>query len=298
MSRPPALSSEPSIPSVSAAIAAIPGCASSATASASRNSALRPPRPPPRTVTVVSPPESSAQGGSASPPNRATWRAMPACTAATSRASPSIESPRITGATPAARATSAAARSASWAVARVMTSLRANRGSPGLGVSSFAARRCSTAACGSSIPYFASTASASANVVGSGTVGPDAITEGSSPGTSEIASVTTRAGDAAAASRPPLIAERCFRTQFISVMFAPDFSSARLTACLSSSVSPAAGAASRAEPPPEMRQSTRSSGPRPFTASRIWLAALRPAASGTGCAASTTSMRSHGTPWP
>ena len=296
------MSSEPSMPSVSAAIAAMPGWPSSATASASRNSALRPPRPPPRTVTVVSPPERSTQGGSpidpTSPPKRATWRAIPACTCATSRASPSIESPRITGATPAARATSAAARSASCAVASMITSLRANRGSPGFGVSSFAARRCSITACGSSIPYFASTASASANVVGSGTVGPDAITDGSSPGTSEIASVTTRAGAAAAASRPPLIAERCLRTQFISVMFAPDFSSARFTACLSSSVRPSAGAASRAEPPPEMRQRTRSSGPSPFTSSSMRAAARRPAASGTGCAASTTSIFAHGTPWP
>ena len=39
-----------------------PDAPSSATASASRNSALRPPRPWPRTVTVVSPPESSTRG--------------------------------------------------------------------------------------------------------------------------------------------------------------------------------------------------------------------------------------------
>ena len=49
-------------------------------------------------------------------------------------------------------------------------------------------------AAGSSMPYLASTARASAKLVGSGTVGPEAITAGSSPGTSEIASVTTRAG--------------------------------------------------------------------------------------------------------
>ena len=39
-----------------------------------------------------------------------------------------------------------------------------------------------------------SIARASASVMGSGTVGPDPITAGSSPGTSEIASVTSRAG--------------------------------------------------------------------------------------------------------
>ena len=71
------------------------------------------------------------------------------------------------------------------------------------------------------MPYFSSTASASANVVGSGTVGPEAITAGSSPGTSEMTSVTTCAGAQAAASRPPLIADRCLRTQFISAMLAP-----------------------------------------------------------------------------
>ena len=40
----------------------------------------------------------------------------------------------------------------------------------------------------------AATALASASVVGSGTVGPDPMTAGSSPGTSEIPSVTTGAG--------------------------------------------------------------------------------------------------------
>ena len=49
------------------------------------------------------------------------------------------------------------------------------------------------------------------------------MTEGSSPGTSEMTKVTTRAGAAAAASRPPLMAERCLRTQFISVIVAAGF---------------------------------------------------------------------------
>ena len=103
----------------------------------------------------------------------------------------------------------------------------------------------------------------SSNVLGSGTVGPEAITAGSSPGTSLIARVTTRAGRAAAASRPPLMAERCLRTQFISEMFAPDASKARLIACLSASERPAAGAAHNADPPPEISASTRSSEPKP-----------------------------------
>ena len=41
---------------------------------------------------------------------------------------------------------------------------------------------------------------------------------GSSPGTSLIVSVTTFAGPQAAASRPPLMRDRCLRTQFISPM--------------------------------------------------------------------------------
>ena len=58
------------------------------------------------------------------------------------------------------------------------------------------------------------------------------------------------AGAAARARRPPLMAERCLRTQFISEMLAPLFKSALLTACFSSSVTPSAGSAISAEPPP------------------------------------------------
>ena len=199
---------------------------------------------------------------------------------------------------PACRAAAAAASSASCGRAMMVVATRARRGSPGLGVSSCALRRRAIAAAGSSIRYFSSTARASAKVVGSATVGPDAITAGSSPGTSEIRRLTTRAGAAAAARRPPLMADRCLRTQFISAMLAPDFNRARLTARLSSSVRPGAGNASSAEPPPEIRQSTRSSAERPWTIRRIRAAAAWPAASGTGWAASTTSMRSQGTPWP
>ena len=55
---------------------------------------------------------------------------------------------------------------------------------------------------------------------------------GSSPGTSEMASVSAAAGQAASASRPPLIAERCLRTALISPMAAPEASSARRQALL------------------------------------------------------------------
>ena len=84
------------------------------------------------------------------------------------------------------------------------------------------------------------------------------------------------------ASRPPLIAERCLRTQLISLMFAPLLSSALFKACLSSSVIPGAGRESKAEPPPDIRQSARSSGPRPLTRSRILRAAVLPCGVGNG----------------
>ena len=94
------------------------------------------------------------------------------------------------------------------------------------------------------------------------------------------------------------MAERCLRRQFISSMAAPERSSALLTACFSSRLMPGAGSDNKAEPPPEIRQSTRSSGPRPWTISRMRRAASRPASSGTGWAASTTSMCRQGRAWP
>src|SRR5690606_36765976 len=58
----PALSPAPSMPSVSAASAVMPSTPSMAMAKARRNSAWRPPRPSPRMVTVVSPPDSRTAG--------------------------------------------------------------------------------------------------------------------------------------------------------------------------------------------------------------------------------------------
>jgi len=53
-------------------------------------------------------------------------------------------------------------------------------------------------------------ASASAQVVGSATVGPDAISTGRSPGTSEMSSVSTRAGWQAATDKLEAKADRKF----------------------------------------------------------------------------------------
>ena len=116
----------------------------------------------------------------------------------------------------------------------------------------------------SSIPYmivaaFASTCSSIvSNLIGSGNVGPLAMIPGSSPGISEIINVTTLAGAQASARRPPLISDKCFRTQFISEMLAPLRNSCLLICCFSSRLMFFAGNASNAEPPPEIRHSTRS----------------------------------------
>ena len=96
--------------------------------------------------------------------------------------------------TPAERATTAAASSDICGVAIITVRACASRGSPGLGVSSSPRSRWRIAAAGSVIPYLARMARASAKVVGSGTVGPEAMVPGSSIGTSEISNVTIEAG--------------------------------------------------------------------------------------------------------
>ncbi len=73
-----------------------------------------------------------------------------------------------------------------------------------------------------------STASASAYVEVSGTVGPDAMLSRGSPITSERTHDTTCAGYAAAASWPPLHADMCLRTVLSSWMVAPH----RCSACV------------------------------------------------------------------
>ena len=69
-------------------------------AKASRNSLLRPPLPLARSVTVVSPPDRISTGFWNGRSRIATSRAIAACTPPTSRASPSIESDRITASMP------------------------------------------------------------------------------------------------------------------------------------------------------------------------------------------------------
>jgi len=64
-------------PSVSPAIAWMRACPSSAIASDNRYSTLRPPRPAPRTVTVVSPPDNKMQGRGKAGPCRQRARRCP-----------------------------------------------------------------------------------------------------------------------------------------------------------------------------------------------------------------------------
>ena len=256
-----------------------PGSPWSATASASRNSALRPPRPPPRTVTVVSPPESSTQGGGRAARAGTTCSAIPAMHPA-DLARLALEGiaqherrhaglrapPRRRPRAPAAAWRSSRSAPGQTRVAGLGRLLRA--------ASSGAAPR-PAARCGS-----AQRRPGIGEGRRVGTVGPEAITAGSSPGTSEISRLTTLAGWAAAASRPPLIAERCLRTHVhLADVGAARRASALLTACLSASVSPRPASASSAEPPPEIRHSTRSSGPALRASSRM---RPRPRARGVG----------------
>ena len=76
--------------------------------------------------------------------------------------------------------------------------------------------------------------------------------------------------------------ERCFRTALISPMLAPERSSARVTACLSASVNPRAGAIQFADAPPESSTSTRSSGPAPSASFSACSAAFKPRGVGIG----------------
>ena len=121
---------------------------------------------------------------------------------------------------------------------------------------------------------------------------------GSSPSTSEIASVTLAAGASARASCPPLIRDRCRRTTLISAMVAPLATSWRVTATLSSRVSPAAGLASRAEAPPVSSTMKPSPARGLPTKSKTAAAARALASSGNGCPASSCRHTRSDSAWP
>jgi hypothetical protein len=181
---------------------------------------LRPPRPLPFTVTVVSPPESSTQGLPAARRGRhRTARCRPA------RAP--LRAPRLRWRRPAPAARAPRARQLRGGGQRALrrgddmrlatgesrvAGLRRFRRAAGQRM--FARRRARRCV---ALDDFQRVGAGGR--IGHGRAGGDG--RQSSPGTSEIASVTTRAGAAARARRPPLIAERCLRTQLISAMLAP-----------------------------------------------------------------------------
>ena len=96
---------------------------------------------------------------------------------------------------------------------------------------------------------------ASGTVVGSGSVGPEASADSWPSGTSVIASVNFIDRGAAAARRPPFVAERCLRITLISSMGAPQVTSAECNFRKSSSVAAeSSGCSTSDEPPPESRK--------------------------------------------
>ena len=122
--------------------------------------------------------------------------------------------------------------------------------------------------------------------------------EGSSPGTSETTRVIIRAGAAAAASRPPLMVENCFRTAFIADMGAPQRSSFSFNAISSDSENPFGGPGRSADPPPEIKATTKSSAASGRTNSSSAADAASPRSSGTGWPASMTRILSQCAPKP
>ena len=114
---------------------------------------------------------------------------------------------------------------------------------------------------------------------------------GSSPGTSDSASVQIRARPAARASLPPLTAETCFLTQFNSPMLAPHLSTAFTSPNFSSMEMPGTGFDISAEAPPEMSAMRRSSGPSADASASACSAAARLVLSGTGWLPWTTRRR-------
>ena len=128
------------------------------------------------------------------------------------------------------------------------------------------------------------TRAASRNVLASATVGPEAMSVGSSLTTSESSKAQRPALRAAArASPPPFTREQCLRTVLSAAMSAPEASNPSVSARLSSSVSPGAGATRSAEPPPLSRTTIRTSSATAETMSRRRRVAASPAASGSGC---------------
>ena len=112
---------------------------------------------------------------------------------------------------------------------------------------------------------------------GSATVGPEAIAAGSSPGTSETIRLTTRRGKGRGGEPAALYCRKvpAHGVHLGDVGAAAQQRAHSPPACPRSGM-PSAGSASSAEPPPEIRQSTRSSGPAARAIASIRAAARMP----------------------
>ena len=134
--------------------------------------------------------------------------------------------------------------------------------------------------------YFSTMFLTSVKLLLSGTVGPLAITDKSSPGTSEIINENQLAAGACCNNWPPLIADRCLRMVFISSIFAPHCNNMLKVCCTSVSVALGGISIQSEDAPPLSRQITISFLPARCTTSMVLIVALMPASSGKGCAAS------------
>jgi hypothetical protein len=286
----PATSSSPSTPSVSPATAwTCRDAPARATARASRNSTLRPPRPLPRTVTVVSPPESRTQGAASG------WPWPDDLPGDGGHDLGHVARLALDGVAedqaPPRRPWRATAAAASRAICGVAIRMGDEAGQTRVArFEGFAGGRFRGGRARLTGRQFDGVTADDREGVGAGSwgrrpSGPEAMSTGWSPGTSEISRFTTRAGWQAAARRPPLIAERWRRTQFISEIVAPDLSSALVDRLL---VVQAEALARQGQAAPSRR---RKSGRAPVSS------ALEPAAPGRGCAAAAASPAASGTGW-
>lgn len=116
----------------------------------------------------------------------------------------------------------------------------------------------STAAAAMACSASSSLAMTKHGAAGGSKVGPEPMTAGSSPATSETASVITRAGAMRRANLPPLIAESRVRKRLSSSIGAPASMSSRVAARFASRVIPATGSAQSAEAPPDSSTRNRS----------------------------------------
>ena len=123
-------------------------------------------------------------------------------------------------------------------------------------------------------------------MLGSCAVGPDAITSKGSPITSESIKLRTLEGYAVFAKSPPFTLDTCFRIQFISKIAAPDFSNILFRSFKSSKEQPSGTSVKRADPPPEIKQISKSFFFAFFAIDIIISVPLIPFSSGTGCPAS------------